>query len=98
MPGLVRKVLLIAAVEGLFLLPSGPNSSKSTGRSWWGSKIAYKTGVVSSCTSSDKEAKPDLPTGTSIETLGIAGKKSKSPSFISLIPKKKRPRHNQNGQ
>ncbi|KAF3926945.1 Synaptojanin-2 [Dactylellina cionopaga] len=83
MPGLVRKILILAAIDGLLLLPTGPRS-RSNPRT----KIAYKTGVIN--TASEETPVPQaVASGSSFEALGIAGLLSvPSGSWLIAITKR----------
>ncbi|EWC47147.1 hypothetical protein DRE_03516 [Drechslerella stenobrocha 248] len=67
MPGLVRKVLILAAIDGLLLLPAGPRS-----RSQGQAKVAYKTGVINAVTN-ETPIPQAVASGSSFEAVGIAG-------------------------
>lgn len=72
MPSLLRKVVIIAAVDGLILQSSG-NGLRYNGNSDSSSiRIDYKTNRISSLLS----PAPDLPEGkdfTALESYGIVG-------------------------
>ncbi|KAF3920006.1 Synaptojanin-1 [Orbilia brochopaga] len=67
MPGLIRKVLIFAAIDGLLLLPAGPRS-----RSQGQTKIAYKTAAVNAATT-ETSISQAVASGSSFEAVGIAG-------------------------
>ena len=67
MPGLVRKVLIFAAIDGLLLLPTGPRARASSQ-----TKIAYKSATIKSATT-DTSVQSAVDSGNSFEAFGIAG-------------------------
>lgn len=67
MAPLVRKILIIAAVDGLLLLPSGPKARTSNQ-----TKIAYKSAVISSIQTTDGPS-TIASAATTIEAHGIGG-------------------------
>ncbi|KAF3213366.1 hypothetical protein TWF192_006836 [Orbilia oligospora] len=83
MPGLVRKILILAAVDGLLLLPTGPRS-----RGQGPTKISYKTGAVNASTD-ETPVSQAVASGNSFEALGIAGLLSvPSGSWLIAITKR----------
>ncbi|KAK6353008.1 hypothetical protein TWF696_004999 [Orbilia brochopaga] len=83
MPGLVRKVLILAAIDGLLLLPAGP---RSRGQSQ--TKIAYKTAAVNAA-ATETPISQAAASGSSFEAVGIAGVLSvPSGSWLIAITKR----------
>ncbi|KAK4985074.1 hypothetical protein LTR66_007539 [Elasticomyces elasticus] len=83
MPGLVRKLLICAAVDGLLLQPS---SSKGQTTSTPSIKISYNTNVITPSLSNGPEDKSD----TSLEAHGIVGLlKLASTSYLISISQRK---------
>ncbi|EPS41250.1 hypothetical protein H072_4844 [Dactylellina haptotyla CBS 200.50] len=83
MPGLVRKVLILAAIDGLLLLPTGPRS-----RSQPQTKIAYKTGAINTAPN-ETAVSQAVATGNTFEAVGIAGLLSvPSGSWLIAITKR----------
>lgn len=68
MPGLVRKVMILAAVDGLLLLPIGPRS-RTAGQT----KITYKSATINSSPENDTAVSQAVDSGNSFEAMGIAG-------------------------
>ncbi|KAK6346264.1 hypothetical protein TWF730_010594 [Orbilia blumenaviensis] len=83
MPGLVRKILILAAVDGLLLLPTGPRS-----RGQGPTKISYKTGAVNASID-ETPVSQAVASGNSFEVVGIAGLLSvPSGSWLIAITKR----------
>ncbi|RVD87392.1 uncharacterized protein DFL_001628 [Arthrobotrys flagrans] len=83
MPGLVRKILILAAVDGLLLLPTGPRS-----RGQGPTKISYKTGAVNA-SADETPVSQAVASGNSFEAVGIAGLLSvPSGSWLIAITKR----------
>ncbi|KAK6524843.1 hypothetical protein TWF281_011744 [Arthrobotrys megalospora] len=83
MPGLVRKILILAAVDGLLLLPTGPRS-----RGQGPTKISYKTGAVNA-SADEIPVSQAVASGNSFEAVGIAGLLSvPSGSWLIAITKR----------
>ncbi|KAK6540053.1 hypothetical protein TWF694_008883 [Orbilia ellipsospora] len=83
MPGLVRKVLIFAAIDGLFLLPTGPRS-----KGYPQTKVAYKTATVNTAPS-ETDVTQAIASGHTFEAVGIAGLLSvPSGSWLIAITKR----------
>ncbi|KAK6497560.1 hypothetical protein TWF481_011964 [Arthrobotrys musiformis] len=83
MPGLVRKILILAAVDGLLLLPTGPRS-----RGQGPTKISYKTGAVGA-SADETPISQAVASGNSFEAVGVAGLLSvPSGSWLIAITKR----------
>lgn len=79
MPGLLRKLLIIAAVDGLILQPHGHNNTNNKNNNNGESplRIDYKTNKITAIptsTEASEREKKDKDTG--IEVYGLVGKPS----------------------
>jgi hypothetical protein len=72
MPGMVRRVLIFAAVDGLILQPAPPRNHKPTTEQ--AIKVEYKTNVISPLLKDRRDA--DTAT-TTLDTHGIVGMRRK---------------------
>jgi hypothetical protein len=75
MPGLVRKVVILAAAEGLILQAHGAVEHHNA------LKVHYKSGAVSALTASESFPK----TGSRFEVHGVIGMDPPSEVFYHLI-------------
>ncbi|KAI5783604.1 SacI homology domain-containing protein [Geopyxis carbonaria] len=87
MPALVRKILIVAALDGLLLSPLPTPRAKSPPTSPAGGvKIEYKTQTISTHLAAEKRLQKDVTGSHSgIEAHGIAGLLTLSPSNAFLI-------------
>lgn len=71
MPGLVRKLLIFAAVDGLILQPLSPAQSRTNP----GVKIAYKDNAISSTgkDGKDEEEREGKESAKGFEAWGVVG-------------------------